>query len=293
MRTRTYRLGSLTFAVSTDTSVTAGRVLHRLLTPLRERGTPTHRYELKADREDLIIGRDGELIHRSLDAFRALDRLLWEINSDASDAVSHHLLLHAGAVSSRGRGIVISAPPDSGKSTLTAALVAAGMDYVGDEIVPVDVETGLLQPHPRPVWVQPPSLDALEGLRDRVPAEYHEVMQAHYHFRPTDLRPTAVTVTRPTPVGLVIRPHYVAGSPTHVREMSGAETVMLLARENFNLERHGGRGVELLGRIVDAASCYELTYGDTEGAVSAVNRMASRLLSEELDVAEGQVEVLA
>jgi hypothetical protein len=53
--------------------------------------------------------------------------------------------------------------------------------------------------------------------------------------------------------------------------MSRAEAVMVLARNAFHLDRFGGAGIDLLGRVVLQASCYRLCVGDLDDAVDAVS----------------------
>lgn len=53
-------------------------------------------------------------------------------------------ILHAGGVSWQGHGIIFPARGGSGKTTLTAALIKQGFDYINDDVIPLIRKTGEL-----------------------------------------------------------------------------------------------------------------------------------------------------
>lgn len=57
--------------------------------------------------------------------------LVWQFGLSGGDFL---LNMHAGVVAGPAGAILLPAPPGSGKSTLTAGLVAAGLDYFSDEV---------------------------------------------------------------------------------------------------------------------------------------------------------------
>ena len=85
-------------------------------------------------------------------------------------SVRTHLILHAGAVSREGRGLVISGNSGMGKSTLVSHLVARGFGFLSDEIAPVERGTGIIEPHPLRVGLRPGPGQALS--RDAASIEF-------------------------------------------------------------------------------------------------------------------------
>jgi hypothetical protein len=60
------------------------------------------------------------------------------------------LLFHAGAVAHDGRAAILCGPTGAGKSTLSrTCAVAAGLDYLSDEVAPLLAATGVVLPYPR------------------------------------------------------------------------------------------------------------------------------------------------
>ncbi|MGI8631866.1 MAG: hypothetical protein ACR2NA_04870, partial [Solirubrobacterales bacterium] len=60
------------------------------------------------------------------------------------------LFVHAGVVGLAGRAVVLPGRSEAGKSSLVAALVQAGTEYLSDEYAPLDVH-GLAHPYPQDI----------------------------------------------------------------------------------------------------------------------------------------------
>ena len=144
----TYSALGWTFQVrSTDEEL--GHHLESILRPLcspievaRER---VHVYSLIADG---IAGGPAGAVYLDQDKLRwspspdvLLRLLIWHINQSAVRVGGlDHVLLHAGVVELDGRGVLLVAPEDHGKTTLTAALVRDGFGYLSDEVAAIDPE---------------------------------------------------------------------------------------------------------------------------------------------------------
>jgi hypothetical protein len=99
------------------------------------------------------------------DAVRAV---FSELNDLASGQALGHLVLHAGAVARGDATVVVAGPSGRGKSTLTAALVRRGFDYLTDEVVALDPATGTVRAYPKPLDLDARALDLL-GLDEVAP----------------------------------------------------------------------------------------------------------------------------
>ncbi|MEJ7582719.1 MAG: hypothetical protein WKF43_01285 [Acidimicrobiales bacterium] len=60
------------------------------------------------------------------------------------------VFVHAGAVAVDGRAVVLPGRSEAGKSSLVAALVGAGAEYLSDEYAPLD-GAGLVHPYPQDI----------------------------------------------------------------------------------------------------------------------------------------------
>ena len=249
--------------------------LHRFLAPFEadvEEGANT--YELRRETggsRPWVVLRDGQALVRGSVAATILEFVLWDVNRSAVASAHGLFSVHAAAASWRGRGILLPAPPDSGKSTLVAGLTRAGCAYLTDEAALIDPETAIVHPFPRSLWLERASVDAVFGPDAEAALRWRTGRQ--FHVRPTDLRPRAIG--RPCPIRYVVAPSYVSGSATSLEPMSRAEALTALARQSFYLGRFGGDGVRLLGRVVESAECYRARIGDLDQAVGLIMRMVA------------------
>lgn len=258
------------------------RLARALLAPFEvsSREGPEYRLEREADPADanpfrlIVDDREASCVATALGL---VDELLWQLNR-AAIPTAPGVAVHAGAVSFEGRGIVLPAPMDSGKTTLTAGLVAAGLSYLSDEAALIAPDTGDVLAYPKPLWLSPGSVAAVDGLRDRLMPEYRELGRMRTYVRPDDLRAGAVGVA--CPVALVIAPRFLAASPLRLEPMSRADTLMCLAENSFNLRELGGQGLEQLRRSVAGARGYRLTHGDLDEAVATILELVRQGASE-------------
>jgi hypothetical protein len=266
-----YRTPTYAFRVRTPLVDVAHR-LEELLAPFAlpsANGLPT--YELRPFRGGWVrVYLDGMLVHRSDSRAAAFDYVLWRVSIETIERASRFLVLHAGAVSWRRRGVVLPAPPDAGKTTLTAGLVRAGFRYLTDEAAFVDLTTGLLHPFPRPLWMETDTLDVIPGIREGLPG-FLRAPRINYHVGPGDLRPGSVG--SPCRIRFVVAPTYVENATTRLDPLSRAEAVVLLARNSFNTASGGRRAIELLAELVQGATCFRLVMGDLDSAVDVISRL--------------------
>lgn len=268
---RSYRAVSYGFRVRTNLP-RAGFLLDRLLAPFRAvsgNGDPTY-YLLRTDGERFPFSLyvDDTRVQEVESAASMLDFVLADVTIQAVERMEDHVALHAAAAAWGGGGIILPGPPDAGKTTLVAGLTRVGFAYLSDEAALIDPRTGVLHPFPRALAMDSRSLDAIPGLRQKLPPDRDEFMRFRYHVCPDDLRPGAVG--RPCPVRFVIAPQYQPGVETSLEPMTRADAFMTLAENSFNFVRFGALAVESLHRAISHVECYRLRVGSLESAIRAV-----------------------
>jgi hypothetical protein len=178
-------------------------------------------------------------------------------------------ILHAASVSAGGRCVVLPGAKGSGKSTLTAALIAAGIDFVADDYAPLEQTTWRVWPVPYAPGVKRGSW---RPLRRRYPGVYarpvHEFagLQVRYLEVAAERR---APLDRGLPVAALVFPRYKAGSAFEERRMTAAEALAGLCHAKSLLDRQPEVFAETL-RWIEAVPAYQLTYGDLDGAVAWV-----------------------
>jgi hypothetical protein len=266
----TYAAAGYTFRVETPRS-DMGALLERYLTPflIRGAGDPVT-YSVGTTNGDgpYTISLEGDVISEAWTVAWAVESVLQHVYQEAIERTTEYLVVHAAAASWQGQGLILSAPMDSGKTTLVTGLMRAGFDYLTDEAALLQLETGQLHPFPKALTLEPPSIALMPDLREKIPSEFTGPGRLRYFFHPEDIRPGSIGTA--CPVRHVIIPKYEPGAVTELRPMSRGEAVVVLAENSMNLPSVAARGFRTVAAVAGGAQSYRLTMGDLDRAVEAV-----------------------
>lgn len=206
---------------------------------------------------------------------QAFPMLEWGLNWCVSTQAHQYLIIHAGAVEKNGRAVILPAPPGSGKSTLTAALMLSGWRLLSDELTLIDRRTGLIHALPRPVSLKNQSIDIIRAFSEdaHINRASHDTLKGTVaHLRP--LRDSVLRQHEPARPGWVIFPRWQAGSPTRLAPRSQAQTFMFLAQNAFNYSHLGADGFRVGSTLIDQVDCYDFEYSRLDEAIAAFDRLA-------------------
>jgi HprK-related kinase A len=197
--------------------------------------------------------------------------LEWGTNYAIATRLFCYLLLHAGVVERGGRAIVMPALPGSGKSTLTAALSLRGFRLLSDEFGVVRLGDARLLRMLRPLALKNESIDVIQRFEPgavigpRFP-KTHKGTVAH-------LAPQASHVDARHEVAnpaLVVFPRFDPSAGVELEPVSKTRAFARLAVNSFNYHALGPDAFDALGQLVDESSCWQLRYGDLDGAINAL-----------------------
>jgi hypothetical protein len=266
-----YRTLSYAFRVESDLPA-VGTFIGRLFEPFvdeRSEGTVYGLHRGMTAGATHSLTRDSSIVASASDGPGMLiDWLITDTARLAVQTTDMYVAVHAAVAGRRDGAIVLPAPPDCGKTTLLAGLVRSGFSFLSDEVALFDVERPWVTPFPRPILIDPNSVEVLAGLGEAVPPECESFRGERYQLCADDLRPGAMGTS--LPVSLIVQPRYEAGANPRLEAMSRADALRLLVEQSFNLDRFGGEGIRVLAEIVRRADCYRLTFGDLDEAVSIV-----------------------
>jgi hypothetical protein len=267
---------NLNFGVrSTDADV--GAYLDHALSGLRGDGEDPEVWYSIADSAAESEGTHSlhygsELIVRATSKAFAIETLLWHLNGAAVNNADPLVVLHAGGVALDGAGVIISGRSGAGKTTLTAALVRAGFEYLTDEAVVIDPTTGLLHPYAKALSIKPGSWTLLADLRP--PAS--DLSPRIWHVTPTDIRADAIAP--PTSPSLVLLPTHAspveAVGVAGIQEVHRAAALMELFHQSFR-SVDPARTLRILGDTVARCACFRLSTADLGRAVHNVTEALS------------------
>ncbi len=175
-----------------------------------------------------------------------------------------YIQLHAGAVSVPGLGIVgFTGPGGSGKSTLTASLLAYGAGFLTDDnlLIRRDSAAGtyLADPYPFPIYLLPDSRRLLEDSLPDYGTEF--AWSAHgvkYEFDVSSIRPDVVAAS-----GAIKQLFLIAGKAETpaIEEMSAYDAIVHIPRHSSMWMDGPPRATWEFTDILSHVKCHRLVLG--------------------------------
>jgi hypothetical protein len=273
---RVYDVLGTPFRIRSDEQAIAERVAE-LLAPFRtpeEVGVPPENvYNLLARVEDGSttargLRRGAEMVFSTPGWPRLLDRMMSEINQTALEGFDD-LASHAGVVALGERAIAFPASSGGGKSTLAAACVQAGFQYVSDEALCLDLATRRVVPYPKPCALSPKSRDLL-GIERGDPTFVSEDREALF---------TAEDLGGRTASGDLVLHNVVLAERGDGRvgldPLTSAEVVAGVLKYSFNHYKHPEESFRVMVDIARHCRGWRLTYREPLQAVSLLREALS------------------
>ncbi len=211
-----------------------------------------------------LYGERG-LLCSSLHCDAVLSFLVSVLNAEAIDGFQG-FAAHAGVVADGNAGIALLATSGVGKSTLVAAALMVGLQYVSDEALCVSFNTRRVVPYPKPLQLSPCSrkligVRAVDDLGMKTPMSYDELGG--------DLASPAVELSHV--VRLVRRPGPITLTP--VPPSNGVRWLLEFA---FNHFKQPKMTFDLAIELALQCQIWQLEYED---ALQAVKVIEARLSS--------------
>ncbi len=222
------------------------------------------------------IHRDGARVAEG----RALEQLAPVIKAllrqVALERASYWMEIHAGVVGLGERCVVLPAPPGSGKTTLTGALVAAGCEYFSDEVALLESETLAVRPVPLALTVKPGAVDVLAPwfpeLRD-LPVHRRQDEQWVRYLDPF-ARDGGPVPTKSRAIGWLVFPRYTPERPTALEPLDRATALKDLLQECVVLpELLDREKVRRLVQWIRGVDCYALSMASAGEAVACIRSL--------------------
>lgn len=224
----------------------------------------------------VLFRHDGKAPFKPLPLDQAFPMFEWSLNWCVSSRAHDYLILHAAVVERDGCAAILPAPPGSGKSTLCAALVAAGWRLLSDELTMVRLSDGLVEPLPRPISLKNQSIDVIRAWAPQavISRSVHDTTKGTVaHVKPpTDSVARAGEAVR---AAWIVFPQYVAGAPATLTPMAPARAFMQVADNGFNYGLLGRTGFDALGRLIAGAASYQFSYGALDDAIATFAGLAA------------------
>ncbi|MBV9156596.1 MAG: PqqD family peptide modification chaperone, partial [Acidobacteriaceae bacterium] len=195
--------------------------------------------------------------------------LLQEFARSAQDNPDWPVILHAGACGSTDQCVLFPAASQSGKTTLAAALMHAGLMFYTDDSAPL--EAGKFA-----VPVMPFSLMIREGswpvLLPRFPELAKSPILSHWGQNVRFLSPRNRDYTGSAKVSAIVFSRFERGATTSLQPVDAFETLVALEASGIWV-RHCRNSIGKFLQWIEALPSYRLTYSDLDDAVATVRRL--------------------
>jgi len=193
----------------------------------------------------------------------------WGLNWCIATTAHQYLIIHAAVVAKNDRCALIPGHPGAGKSTLCAALVAAGWRLLSDEMALIALDSGLIWPVPRPISLKNTSIDIIRKRNPEIflgplVTDTHKGTVAHMRA-PAD---SVAAAGIPATAAWVVYPGYQADIPLSAEPVSACHSILKLADDSFNLPLLGGTGFEVLADVAADCTSYKLHYSNLDEAIA-------------------------
>jgi hypothetical protein len=199
-------------------------------------------------------------------SLRDADDLVFHIDKSILVAAQRErpdlFFLHAAAIGVNGRVVALPAFPGTGKSTLTLALAESGLEYLSDELAPVDLQTLMVEPFPHAIC-----LKSLPPFRSELPQGTLKVND-RFHIPVEALATT--TRREALPLAAIVFLRRAAPAVEGLRTLSTASAATCLMAHVLNGLAHPAYGLDAAIALGRAVPCYELDVTDTASAVRQI-----------------------
>jgi hypothetical protein len=196
-----------------------------------------------------------------------VDELLFHLDKSITIDLQHLrpdlLFVHGAGLACGGRVAVLSAPPGTGKSTLTLVARQFGLEFFSDELAPIDLHQLTVYPYPRATYLKsrPPPPHSLPSSAIDHGGRYH-----------VPLLPGAAPRDSAA-VGALIFLRRGHERLTGLQPISAASGATQLIANTLNLLAHPAAGIDAAVALSRAVRCFELDTTDLLAASEAVQAL--------------------
>jgi hypothetical protein len=197
-----------------------------------------------------IVYSNASRIARTPELFQAIDAFESDLQLYVAETSPRRVFVHAGVVGWQGKAIVIPGRSFSGKTTLTAELVKAGMTYYSDEYAVLDAQ-GRVHHYARPLSIR---------------ENGHLEKPKKYQVETLGGQPGS----KPLPVGLVVVSKYRPGARWRPRQLSAGEGALALLANTVSARREPQTTLATLHKVVSRAPVLKGQRGEAQQVIDFI-----------------------
>ena len=217
--------------------------------------------------------KDIKKIHSFTSANDLVVQSIWELIEIGCQLPGRLMTIHGGAVAQEGFCCILAGAGGSGKTTLTAGLVASGFTLVADDVIPVSFRNGQLESVPMSMCIKEGSWPVLKDM-------YPEADGFHVYNRfgktvrfyppPRESVPCPADRYR---ANAVLFPNYSPGSEPNIAPVAPYQILGELVQTNSIIDTWTAEKLENVSAWISGLKGYRLTYPDLLSGMRLVKQV--------------------
>ena len=198
------------------------------------------------------------------------------INSQVLHTYTEYFQLHAGVMARDNRAVVFTGKSGTGKTTLTAGLLARDWKYVCDEFALIDPDSLLVYPFPKPLSIKQGGLELIRELglpicdRDWVSPK---VDRRFTFVVPAEAR--ADCLAAPCAIDVILFATRREHMPPGLTRLTESEAAMTLYRFGLNTHDLKRAGFDAAVSLARRTRCFEVNLGSLEHDCDMIESLMS------------------
>lgn len=238
-----------------------------------EEGQAVATYEIAAIAESTFsVTVNGGKLYSGVKADSVLPLLMREALAQLNGAAASSLIFHSAAVAAHGKGLILCGAGGSGKSSLTAWLVASGFQYLSDEVIALPLDDEEMRGFCRSIILKRGSeFIWRHWLADEQARGFLHFTDGSAWIIPTLLNPNAICHSAVP--SLILFPKYIPASPLNVQRLTQADALFRLLQCLVNARNFSDGGMSVASRLAKQVPAYSLTYSNIESAVEWIQQI--------------------
>ena len=172
-----------------------------------------------------------------------------------------HVILHGGAITLQGKGVMLCGASGSGKSTLTTWLVKEGANYLTDEVIAFPLTSAEMTGFSRPIILKNGSSFVWEKWLSTEQAKQVLHLPVGIHWLAPDVLGATIQQQTVQPE-FILFPTFDAQIDLEIRPLTSAQTAFALMQQLVNARNLPRHGIDTVKAISTSAKGFAIRYHD-------------------------------
>ncbi|GGA84538.1 HPr kinase [Neiella marina] len=197
--------------------------------------------------------------------------LEWGMNWCITTSAHQYMIIHAATVEIDGHGVIICAPPGSGKSTLCAYLASQGWRLLSDELALLSLSDGMLYGLARPINLKNSSIDLMKAFYQD--DDFSDEAKDTHKGTVCLVKPpkeSVLQVQTPVSPALMVFVSYQADEHCYVEPVSKSQALIEIIKNTFNFAPLAGKAFCAARQLVQQTEAVYVEYNNFASCEKAI-----------------------